>query len=108
MEAYRYQLQRLEGYYNRVTDIKRDPFWELEFLVKHATSQNVSAEYVKVLMRRNKNEGKVRDLLKQLYSKLLSGVDQDEDDDEDDEDDDEDENEYDPRSCSVCNPVRPS
>jgi len=108
IEAYRYQLQRLEGYYNRVADTKRDPFWELEFLVKHATSQNVSAEYVKALMRCNKNEGKVQDLLKQLYPKLLSGIDQDEDDDEDDEDDDEDENEYDPRSCSVCNPVQPS
>ncbi|KAJ4139864.1 hypothetical protein NW768_001209 [Fusarium equiseti] len=107
-EAYRYQLQRLEGYYDRAAHVKRDPYFELEFLVKHATSQNVSAEYVKVLMTRNKNGGKVQDLLKQLHSKLLNGIGQEEDDKEDDEDEDDDEEEPDPRSCSVCNPVRPS
>ncbi|RBR26630.1 uncharacterized protein FIESC28_00627 [Fusarium coffeatum] len=106
-----YQLQHLEAYYDRAVHVKGDPFFELEFLVKHATSQNVSAEYVKVLMRRNKNEGKVQDLLKQLHSKLLSGIGQDKDDNEEDEDEDDDheENEEEPdiRSCSVCNPVRP-
>ncbi|KAJ4009713.1 hypothetical protein NW752_009300 [Fusarium irregulare] len=108
-EAYRYQLQRLEGYYDRATYVKRDLFFELEFLVKYATIQNVSAEYVKVLMRRNQDEGKVQDLLKQLHAKLLSGIGQDDYDDDDEFDDiDEEENEPDPRSCSVCNPVRPS
>ena len=99
------------AYYDRAVHVKGDPFFELEFLVKHATSQNVSAKYVKVLMRRNKNEGKVQDLLKQLFSKLLSGIGQDKDDneEEEDEDDDHEENEEEPdiRSCSVCNPVRP-
>ena len=95
--------------YDRATYVKRDLFFELEFLVKYATIQNVSAEYVKVLMRRNQDEGKVQDLLKQLHAKLLSGIGQDDYDDDDEFDDiDEDENEPDPRSCSVCNPVRPS
>ncbi|CAG7562117.1 unnamed protein product [Fusarium equiseti] len=108
-EAYRYQLQRLEGYYDRAAHAKRDTFFELEFLVKHATIQNVSAEYVKVLMGRNKDEGKVQDLLKQLHSKVLSAIGQDDDENYDkDYDDDEDESEPDPRSCSVCNPIRPS
>ena len=63
--------------------------YELEFLVKYATNQNVSAGYVEELVKRNKGKERTRLLLVQLYTKLLNitGGDEIEDDGEEDSDD---------------------
>ncbi|KAI1069320.1 hypothetical protein LB507_008794 [Fusarium sp. FIESC RH6] len=65
--------------------------YELEFLVKYATNQNASAEYVEELMKRNKGREMIQFLLVQLYTKLLNitGDGEIEDDDEEDSEDDE-------------------
>ncbi|KAF4968808.1 hypothetical protein FSARC_3836 [Fusarium sarcochroum] len=45
--------------------------WELEFLVEHATSRNVSAEYVEASMRSWTTHKRVYALLNQLHEKLI-------------------------------------
>ncbi|KAM0351921.1 hypothetical protein ACHAPU_002437 [Fusarium lateritium] len=47
--------------------------WEIEFLVKHATCRNVSAEYVETLMKEFRDaENEVYPLLEQLHAKLVN------------------------------------
>jgi ankyrin repeat protein len=67
----------------------RRPTFELEFMVEHATSRNASAEYVEGLMKRKKGEKDIHSLLKQLYSKLLSGNEEEEEEEEEDDDDED-------------------
>ncbi|KAF4993654.1 hypothetical protein FGRMN_6372 [Fusarium graminum] len=47
--------------------------WEIEFLVEHATSRNVSAEYIETFMEEFRDdENEVYPLLEQLHAKLVN------------------------------------